>query len=340
MTADAAPAAGARVAVIVPVRDRRALLRAALDALDAQTYRDFEVVVVDDASSDGSDEEARRRPVAGRPVVVLRQHGHGAVRARTFGVEATGSELLAFTDSDCAPAPGWLAATVAAVDDGADFVYGTTRPARDPAPLERSVGSGEDGLFPTCNAVYRRAVFEAAGGFGDAGDQLGFRRHARARGLGFGEDTLLGWRVKRAGRDVRHVPEAVVVHHVFPPDLGDWLHRCTMAAAFPALVRAVPELRATLVRRKVLFGARSRVPFYATLAAAAVSRGQNRGRGGNGPLTVATLAWWVTLRLRDLRGQPATWTERLVALPQEMLLDAVTGAALAVGSARARTLLL
>ncbi len=338
MTVDEPPATAARVAVIVPVRDRRALLRAALDALDAQTYRDFEVVVVDDASTDGSGEEAERAPVADRPVVVLRQQGHGAVRARSLGVDATASELLAFTDSDCAPAPGWLAAAVAAVDDGADFVYGTTRPARHPGPLERSVGSGEDGLFPTCNAVYRRAVFEAAGGFGDAGPQLGFRPHARARRLGFGEDTLLGWRVKRAGGDVRHVPDALVLHHVFSPDLGDWLTRCTMAAAFPALVRAVPELRATLVRHKVLFGARNRLPVYATLAATAGTRCRGRRRGR--VLTAAALAWWAMARLRDLRRQPASWTERLVALPQEMVLDAVTGAALVVGSARARTLLL
>ncbi len=260
-----APAGGARVAVIIPVRDRRALLGAALDALEAQTYRDFRVVVV---------------------------------------------------------------------DDGADLVYGTTRPARPLAPLERSVGSGEEGLFPTCNVVYRRAAFEAAGGFGDARGRLGFRPHARARGLGFGEDTLLGWRVKRSGADVRHVPEALVVHHVFPPDLGDWVSRCAMAAAFPALVGAVPELRATLVRRGVLFGARSRLPCYATLAAVARRRNRRPALAG------AALAWWALTRLAELRRQPATWPRRLVALPQEMVLDAVTGVALVLGSARARVLLL
>lgn len=338
MSAGAAPEVSAdatvRVSVIIPVRDRRDLLRAALDALDAQTYRDFEVVVVDDGSRDGSGVAAQARVVAGRPVTVLRQDRHGAVAARTLGVEMSRRELLAFTDSDCAPAPGWLAEAVAAIDDGADLVHGTTRPARAMAPLERSVGSGEDALFPTCNALYRRCAFDAAGGFQDASAQLGFRSGSRARGLGFGEDTLLGWRVKRAGGDVRHVPDALVVHHVFAPDLRDWLSRCAMAAAFPALVAAVPELRATLVRRGFLFGARSRVPCYVTVAAVVA------GHKGRGPLVGAALGWWALARLRELRRQPASWPARLAALPQEMVLDAVTGAALVVGSARAGVLLL
>lgn len=76
---------GPQVSVIIPVRDRRAALRR---ALDAQTRRDFEVVV-DDASTDGSGEEAQRRPVVVAPSRCW-QARQGAVPARRRGVEARG----------------------------------------------------------------------------------------------------------------------------------------------------------------------------------------------------------------------------------------------------------
>ncbi|MGH8986216.1 MAG: glycosyltransferase family 2 protein [Acidimicrobiia bacterium] len=327
-----APTGNPRVSVIVPVRDRRSLLRELLHALEAQTFRDFEVVVVDDGSSDGSDVEAEHATVAGRPVRLIRLHRLGAVAAREEGVAAAAADVLAFTDSDCAPEPQWLESGMGAIDDGVDMVHGRTVPARPMRPLERSVGAGDEGLFPTCNIFYRRSAFEAVGGFDQAAARrLGFRMNARVRGLGFGEDTLLGWRVSRSGGAVRYAPDAVVRHHVFPSDFKDWVSRCWMAAAFPALLADVPELRARMVRRGVLFGERSRVPMYAAGLALAARRPR---------LATAAAAWWVLTRWRDLRRTPATVPEQLVALPQELSLDVVTGTALAVGSVRARTVVL
>jgi hypothetical protein len=104
-----------------------------------------------------------------------------------------------------------------------------------------------------------------------------------------------------------------------------------MAAAFPALLREVPELRPTLLRHRVLFGTRSRVPTYAVALALLLRRGR---------LGLLATAWWGWWRLRDLRRQPASWPRRFSALPQEMALDAITATALVAGSARARTLAL
>ena len=137
---------GARVSVIVPVRDRRDLLGALLSALEAQTFRDFEIVIVDDGSRDGSGDYAEAHTVADRPVRVVRGPEQGAVTARQVGVEAAVGNVLAFTDSDCAPHPGWLAAAVDAIDDGAAVVNGRTQPARPLRPLERSMGSSDEGL--------------------------------------------------------------------------------------------------------------------------------------------------------------------------------------------------
>jgi glycosyltransferase involved in cell wall biosynthesis len=323
---------GPRASVIIPVRNRRDLLGDLLRALDDQSYRDFEVIIVDDGSTDGSDLLASGCAIAGRPVQVLRRSGEGAVMARTAGVAASKGRFLAFTDSDCVPEPQWLASGVAALEAGADLANGPTIPARVSAPLERSVWSGKEGLYPTCNVFYTKEAFDGSGGFDNrAGERFGFRTNDRARGLGFGEDTLLAWRVIREGGRATFAAGAVVHHHVFPADVTESLLRSWMVAAFPALIREVPELRRTLLKRGLILGPRNRLPVYAT-GAAAVLRSRS--------LLIACTAWWAYERAKGQRGAAGRWHEKVLALPVEMLLDAVTTAALIAGSIRARSVVL
>jgi glycosyltransferase involved in cell wall biosynthesis len=320
------------VSVVIPVKDRRQLLTDALDALDAQTYADFEVIVVDDGSTDGSGEAAAGRTIGGRPVRVVDGGGLGAVHARQEGVAAARGDVLAFTDSDCVPDPRWLEHAVAALDAGADLVNGRTAPARPVLPLERSMGSGEEGLYPTCNVLYRRAAFDAAGGFdAGAGRRWGFRLDRRSRGDGFGEDTLLAWRVIRAGGAVRYEPDALVEHAVFPPDHRELVSRTARVAAFPAMVREIPELRRTLLTHGWQLGARTRVPVYLLLPMVLVGRPR---------LALACLVWWAALRLRELRPVPVPWRRKVQLLPVEMGIDALTAGALVAGSAKARSIVL
>ena len=323
----------ARISVVVPVRNRRDLLAGMLDGLEAQTFRDFEVVIVDDGSTDGCGEEARARRQRGLAVRVVQAGGAGAVAARRLGVEQAAGDALAFTDSDCVPRPGWLEAGVKALDDGADLVKGATHPARWPlAPFERSMASFDEGLYPTCNMFYRRVVYDRFGGFdGRGGEQLGFRMGGRARGLGFAEDTLLAWRARRGGAQVRYEEAAAVDHHVFAPDIVDSISRVAVIGAFPALLRLVPELEPQLLRHRWLFGPRSRLPFYATVGAVLL-----RQRGA----VLAALAWWAAVRGQELRRAPVSRWRKAALLPAEMALDAATGTALLMGSARAGKLVL
>src|SRR5439155_20118463 len=78
-----------RVSVVVPVRDRREMLEALLAGLAGQSYSDFEVVVVDDGSIDGSGDAAKSAGENGLEVLVLRTEGVGAVEARKRGVMAS-----------------------------------------------------------------------------------------------------------------------------------------------------------------------------------------------------------------------------------------------------------
>ena len=319
-----------RVSVVVPVRDRRALLRRLLDALARQTATDHEVVVVDDHSRDGPEEEVVADARAGRCVRLVRNPGTGAVAARRAGVDAAVAPLLAFTDSDCVPEPGWLAAGLARLEAGADVVQGVTRPLRRPRPLERTVAvDRDDGLYATCNVFYRRTAYDAAGGFDlDAEVRLGFRPGSRLRDLGLGEDTLLGWRVRRAGT-AAFAPDAVVHHHVFEPDLVESLRRAWTAGAFPSLVREVPELRDTLLADRVILGDPARLSLH--VAALALVGGRRR-------LGAAALAGWAVGRARQV--QATSWQRKAASLPALLAIDAVATAALVAGSVRARTVVL
>lgn len=319
------------VSVVIPTRNRHDLLDQALRALDRQAFTDVEVVVVDDGSSPPVSDVLGDRTVAGRPIRVLRQEGNGAVRARLAGIASTTGEILAFTDSDCEPQPGWLAAAVRRIEGGADLVAGRTSPFRPVAPLERAVSEAKGGLFPSCNLVVRRSVYEAVGGFdASAAARWGFRWTPGARGLGFGEDTLFGWAVARSHRAV-YEEDALVLHRVFPPDRGEWLGRSWQMAAFPALAKEVPELRGPLIRPGGQLSHRDRYGFYATVLTGLVTRRA-------GPTAVVGAGWAVHRFQQTLRRAPVPLTDRVRALPVQMAIDAVQGCALVVGSIRARTL--
>ncbi len=294
-----------------------------------QSLADHEVIVVDDGSTDGAGDEVRADARLGRPVRLLSSGGTGAMAARRVGVEQARADLLAFTDSDCEPEPGWLAAGVAHLERGLDVVQGATYPTRTPVWPERSMYvEDEDGLYATCNVFYRRQAFEAAGGFDPRAEaRLGFRPGSKLRGTGFGEDTLLGWKVRRSGCN-GFATDAVVRHHVFEMDLAESFRRAWAAGAFPALVREVPELRRTLLYRRWFLESPSRALLYG--AAAAMVGGRTR-------LGLAAVAGWTVSRAFPVLRREPTWSRRTKVLPVDLALDALMAAALAVGSARART---
>lgn len=118
----AAGRASRSVSIVVPVRDGAATLEACLAAACGSRGGGFEVIVVDDASRDGSAEIARRFPCT---LVRLERHG-GVSRARNAGARAASGELLLFIDADCLLEEGALAAARAAYGDRADLVLGGT----------------------------------------------------------------------------------------------------------------------------------------------------------------------------------------------------------------------
>lgn len=108
------PPAGVRVSVVVTTRHRPELLRRALRSLLAQTYTEWEAVVVDDGDLERASEVRDVLDQLGDPRLrLIEAHGgHGPGAARNAGLDAATGELIAYLDDDNVMFPVWLAALV------------------------------------------------------------------------------------------------------------------------------------------------------------------------------------------------------------------------------------
>ncbi len=88
------------ITVIIPVYNAAAYLPACLDSVLSQTYRDIEVIVVDDGSTDGSGDICDDYACRDARVTVYHQPNGGPSAARNKGIEAAGGEYIAFIDCD------------------------------------------------------------------------------------------------------------------------------------------------------------------------------------------------------------------------------------------------
>lgn len=235
------------VSVIVPAYNAAGTLGRTLECLAAQRIdRSYEVIVVDDGSAD---ETVATAEAAG--VVVIRGRHAGPGPARNLGVERAGGEILAFTDADCYPRPGWLAAGVAALD-AAGLVQG--RVVADPqarrGPYDRTVWVlRESGLYETANLFMHRDLLLSLGGFED---------WLPARiGKPLAEDVWLGWRARRAGARSVFSEDALVDHAVFKQRPVDYIRERLRLIYFPAMLRKMPELRDTFCHRRLFLSART-----------------------------------------------------------------------------------
>jgi hypothetical protein len=311
------------VSVIVPARDAAQTLPRTLAALSAQRGApSHEVIVVDDGSRDGT------AALVGDGVRLIGTPGVGSGEARNRGVAAARGRLLAFTDADCVPAPGWLAAGARALAT-ADLVVGAVMPDGEVGPFARTVWVGcETGLYETANLFMTRVAFERAGGF-----EPWLRDEGRPRGWTnpeIGEDLWLGWRARRAGARSAFCGDALVHHAVHPRGPGGYVGERRRLRHFPALAARVPELRGHLFFGRVFLSRRT-AAFDAGLVAVAVAVTRRS------PWPLAAAVPYAVLVGR--RAGPHGTGAPLVAAV-EVLADGVGFASLVAGSLRNRTLVL
>jgi cellulose synthase/poly-beta-1,6-N-acetylglucosamine synthase-like glycosyltransferase len=231
------------VSVVVPAHARPERLERLLSALREQTIGSdlFEVIVVADGANPAV-LDLLERAASGRGLsltVVPQAPARGPGAARNTGWRLATAPLVAFTDDDCVPTPGWLTAGLAAAGPRR-IVQGITLP--DPGEtgglVSRSVRVESLGpQYETCNIFYPRAALEPLGGFDE--------RYGLTPG---GEDTDLAWRAIEAGYETRLAPDALVHHAV--ERLGV-LGMLRVAARWTAPMRALadhPPARSMLYR--------------------------------------------------------------------------------------------
>jgi glycosyltransferase involved in cell wall biosynthesis len=112
-----------RLSVIVPFLDEEKYIRRLLETLVNQDFdkKEYEIIFVDNGSTDGS------RAIVSQfgGVVLLREEGGGAYKARNAGLKAAKGEIIACTDADCVVSKDWLAAIYKGIRDlGASVVLG------------------------------------------------------------------------------------------------------------------------------------------------------------------------------------------------------------------------
>jgi len=166
------------VSVVVPCFNGERYVRNCLAALSAQTYPkdSYEVILVNDGSSDRSAELARDYPVT-----VIDSKGRGSYAARNAGVLASSGPLLAFTDADCEVGPTWLEGIVAAMEEPRiALLLGPRRFAKE-TPILSSIAAFENEKTSfvlsqedrrlyygyTNNMAVRRTTFDRVGPFAE-----------------------------------------------------------------------------------------------------------------------------------------------------------------------------
>ena len=221
------------VSVIVATHDRPELLSRCLGALANQSHSNFEVLVVDNApTSDATSSLFLQNHGSDDRFDYILEESPGVSRAKNLGAAMARFDLLAFTDDDALPDPGWLSAiTRAFASPQVSCVTGLTLPAnldtRAEQLFEDHVGFpstfaprlfdlGEnrppEPLFPYTtgqlgagvNIALRTSVFRQLGGFDSA---LGTGTKSRG-----GEDLAMLLDLLQSGHQLAYEPAAIVRH--------------------------------------------------------------------------------------------------------------------------------
>jgi glycosyltransferase involved in cell wall biosynthesis len=165
-----------RVSVIIPCYNSAPYVAEAIASVFAQTYRDFEVVVVNDGSQDTPDLELALAPWMDS-ITYIKTHNQGPAAARNTGIRASRSELIALLDSDDVWHPNYLSVQIRELDDhpSADIVYprslifgggegsGTVSEASHGEVTFKSLV--EERCVPAYSILGRRVALERAGLF-------------------------------------------------------------------------------------------------------------------------------------------------------------------------------
>ena len=303
------------VSVVVVNWNRRDLLRACLVSLAAQTCRTFEVIVVDNGSSDDSAAMMAAEFPATR--LLRNSENRGFCAANNQGIALAQGRFIALLNNDAEADPRWLEALLQAFESGADvgmaaskilvwesretidkaghLIYpdGQNR-GRGAGELDRGqYGQIEETAWPDgCAAMYRKEMLDQIGGF----DEDFFA---------YADDAELGLRGRLAGWRCLYMPDAVVYHH-----LGSTLGRFSSERLF-----LIERNRLWLAAKLFPWSLLLLNPWYFTLRVLAGVYGVAAGGGESGRFSTERGLWplvqcFLRANLAALAGLPRMLRKR------------------------------
>jgi GT2 family glycosyltransferase len=225
-----------RISVVVCTFNGAATIRDTLDHLLALDYPDYEVIVVNDGSTDNTGEI-----ISDYKVIPITTENRGLSNARNTGWQAATGQIVAYIDDDAYPDPDWLkfmAHTYLTTDYAAVGGFSPAPPGDGPIadcvanapgrPVHVLLDNTDAEHIPGCNMSFKRDVLEAIGGFDP--------RYRTA-----GDDVDICWRVLEQGWKIGFHPGVLNWHHCRNSIMTYWKQQQGYGKAEALLEEKWPE---------------------------------------------------------------------------------------------------
>lgn len=188
------------VSIIVPIKNRGSLLPNLIKNLSNLNYPNYEIIIVDDCSTDNTKNLLRKYPIKS----ILLKKSVGSAEARNIGISEAKNGIIALTDSDCFVSRNWLKDLVPflkkydIVGGRVEFCDRAERKLNPSIKIETVLKKKSSVNFlNSSNMLFKKELVTHTGGF------LNYRI----------EDLEFSWRALKKGFRLIYVPKGLVIHH-------------------------------------------------------------------------------------------------------------------------------
>jgi glycosyltransferase involved in cell wall biosynthesis len=188
------------VSIVIPIRNRVNYLPNLIKSLSNLNYPQYEIIIVDDCSTDNTDALLKQYPIRSislkKPV--------GSAKARNIGIKEARNEIIALTDSDCIVSKNWLKDLVPHLNThdavGGKVIFRDDIEKKiNPSIIDKTIIREDSpvNFLNTSNLVFKKSLWSHTSGF------LNYRL----------EDVEFSWRLLKGGYKLVFVPRGLVIHH-------------------------------------------------------------------------------------------------------------------------------
>lgn len=189
------------ISIVIPIKNRGKLLPDLIKNLLNLDYSEYEIIIVDDCSTDNTKTLLKTYPVKS----ILLNKSVGSAKARNIGIKEAKNEIIALTDSDCFVSRNWLKSLIPYLNNY-DVVGGRvkfldeTESKFNPFNTKNEIVLSEKSstnFLNTSNMLFKKELWQSVGGF------LNYRI----------EDMEFSWRTMKKGFKLIYVPKGLVIHY-------------------------------------------------------------------------------------------------------------------------------